>query len=140
MQETYPIPLKENDYLFVQESQIPQAGKGLFTSIGLQVGDVIARFKGRIITNIEADKIIAANEDDYFVSMTDGTIMDSKHVKCFAKYANDVKGSANSPFKNNAFIGLNLKKQVCLIANCNISNEEEIFADYGKKYWRKRLK
>jgi uncharacterized protein len=72
--------------------------------------------------------------------MLDGTIMDSKNVKCFAKYANDTNGSENSNFKNNAIIGINAKNKVCLIAITLINIDEEIFVDYGKKYWQKKKK
>lgn len=69
--------------------------------------------------------------------MLDGTIMDSINTPCFAKYANDVNGSIDSEFKNNAKIGLDEENNVCVIAIRKIVSGEEIFCSYGKKYWKK---
>lgn len=61
--------------------------------------------------------------------------MDSMHVNCFAKYANDVVGAA----KTNAKISLDEQDNVCLVATRNISKGEEIFCSYGKRYWKGRV-
>ena len=82
------IDAKESDYLYIKESQIPDAGKGLFTSILIYKNEIISVFKGEILS-VEETEIRAKNGmDRYFINMLDGTIMDSMKVKCFAKYAN----------------------------------------------------
>nr|WP_272023308.1 SET domain-containing protein-lysine N-methyltransferase [Olleya namhaensis] len=63
--------------------------------------------------------------------------MDSMHTDCFAKYANDTKGSSNSVFKNNAKITLDDDGNVCIIATKHIKSGSEIFCGYGKRYWKK---
>ena len=131
------IEAKESDYLFTQTSQISGAGLGLFTAITIFKDEVICLFKGEQLSDEEADTRIAASEDQYFINLLDGTIMDSKHVDCFAKYANDAAGPGDHAFNNNAKIGLNELDQVCLIAERNIKAQEEIFCGYGEKYWKR---
>jgi len=99
---TYRIDCPEEDYLYIEESQIEGAGKGLFTAIKIFKDEVISVFKGEILTSIEIKKRMKNNADNYFINMVDGRIMDSMNVKCFAKYANDAEGSSASTFKNNS--------------------------------------
>ncbi|HSZ71731.1 MAG TPA: SET domain-containing protein-lysine N-methyltransferase [Cytophagaceae bacterium] len=129
--------LDEASYLYVKESQIPRSGKGLFISIGKKKGDLISLFKGEILSYEEAEKRALRNEDGYFINMSNGTILDSMHVECFAKYANDAHGIGKSKFKSNTEIRLTMQTDTaCLIALRDIQAGEEIFCSYGKKYWK----
>ena len=127
------IDADEEDYLYVQDSEIPNSGKGLFTAIKIYKNEMISLFKGELLSNEEADSRAIAGNDQYFISMPDGSILDSKSVDCFAKYANDANGSATSR-KNNAIIVINENKEVCLKATRNIGPEQEIYCSYGKAY------
>jgi len=131
-----PIGAKESDYLYLKPSGIVNAGKGLFTSIRIYENEVISLFKGEILSNKEAVLRAKHKLDGYFISMLDGTIMDSNHVTCFAKYANDAEAYHKRMFKNNSKIALNEHGQVCLVALRDIKMREEIFCGYGKKYWQ----
>lgn len=131
------INAKETDYLYTQTSQLPNAGLGLFTAIPIFKEEIISVFKGKLLTKTQAEAIIAKKEDQYFINLLNGSILDSKNVKCFAKYANDAQGFAKSNFKNKAKITLNEKNEVCLVAIKKINAGEEIFCSYGKKYWKK---
>lgn len=131
------IDAKEEDYLYIQKSQIKNSGNGLFTAIEIYKDEIISVFKGKILTNIEAESIIKHKEDKYFINLLDGTILDSNTVDCFAKYANDSNGFTKSMYKNNSKISLDETNNVCLIATKNIKSNEEIFCSYGKKYWKK---
>ena len=135
----YPtiIDLPESDYLYAQASQLPNAGKGLFTAIEVFEGEVISLFKGEILSLEEGDRRIALGEDQYFIVLLNGQIMDSKHVDCFAKYANDAEGFVKGPFKNNAKITLDDDDNVCIMATRNLAAGEEVFCGYGKPYWKK---
>jgi len=136
---TFDIPdnidAKEVDYLYLKTSGILNAGSGLFTSIKIYKNEVISLFKGDILSDTEAKRRANNNLDGYFISMLNGSIMDSNHVKCYAKYANDAEGMAVLKFKNNSKIALDEDDNVCLVALRNISIGEEIFCGYGKKYW-----
>ena len=131
------IDAKEKEYLYIQTSQIPNAGNGLFTSINIFKDEIISIFKGETLTDKEAAKRAKNNEDGYFINMLDGTILDSKNISCFAKYANDSQGLKKMPHPYNAEIGLDDDEKVCLIAIKKIQPGEEIFCSYGKKYWAK---
>lgn len=131
------IEANESDYLFKSQSQIPNSGNGLFTAITVYKGETIAIFRGVILTDKQANELVSKGEDQYFISLLNGSILDSMSTECFAKYANDVEGSYNSPFKNNSKIGLDEIGNVCIIATRNIKSGDEIFCSYGKRYWQK---
>lgn len=135
-EESYSIDAPEKDYLYVKESQIPGSGNGLFTAIPIYKKDIISVFKGTILTSKEAHLRSSQGKDSYFINMPDGSIMDSRKVKCFAKYANDASGKTKTKFKNNAKITLDEMDQVCIVASKNIKREDEIFCSYGKDYWK----
>lgn len=134
---TYKIDAEEQDYLYVEQSQIAEAGNGLFTAIPIYKDEVICIFKGEYLSNEEALKRALIGEDRYFINMVQGGIMDSMHTSCFAKYANDVVGTSN---KTNSKISLDEKDNICIVATRKIAVGEEIFCSYGKQYWKKYQK
>lgn len=131
------IEALESDYLYIQASQLKNAGNGLFTAINIYKHEIISLFKGEILSTIQAELRASTGKDKYFINMVNGTIMDSMKVNCFAKYANDAEGFLKSDFKNNADISLDEEGNVCLIAKRNIKSGLEIFCGYGKVYWKK---
>lgn len=137
MNSPIKIEAPESKYLYIETSQLANAGKGLFTAIKIYKEDIISVFKGEILTETQAKLRVKSNKDQYFINMIDGTIMDSMNTECFAKYANDATGFPQKKFQNNAEIGLDDENNVCLIATRNIKIGEEIFCNYGKRYWKK---
>lgn len=133
------IETPEEDYLYIDISQLPNSGQGLYTAIPIYKDEIISYFKGEILSAAEAKSRADRKIDQYFINLLDGTIMDSKNTHCFAKYANDAQGFSKSDFKNNAKIGLDDNDWVCLIATKNIKAGEEIFCGYGKKYWERQI-
>jgi len=131
------IQAEESDYLYIQTSQLPSSGNGLFTAIEIYKDEIISIFKGEILSNIEADSRAKNNTNQYFMNLHNGSILDCRNTDCFAKYANDASGFIKSNFKNNAKITLDENNNVCLIAIRKIKSGEEIFCDYGKRYWKK---
>lgn len=131
------IEASESDYLYIKESQIPHAGNGLYTAIKIYKDEIISHFKGYVLTDAQAKISADEGRDRYFINLLDGTILDSMHVDCFAKYANDASGFSSSDFKNNAKITLDENNSVCLIATSNIKEGQEVFCSYGKEYWKK---
>lgn len=134
---TNTIEAEEAAYLYIEQSQIKNAGKGLFTAITIYKNEIITLFKGEIISNNEAEKRVQQNLDRYFINMIDGSIMDSMNTHCFAKFANDAEGLFKSNYKNNAKITLDEDNNVCLVATRKIKVGEEVFCSYGKTYWKK---
>ena len=109
----------------------------MFTVIDIYKNEIISLFKGEIITNTESETRAKQNADKYFINLLDGRILDSMHVDCYAKYANDAEGLSNNTFKNNAKITLDDDNNVCIKASRKIKSGEEIFCSYGKRYWKK---
>lgn len=136
-QQINTIEALESDYLYIKPSQIENAGNGLYTAIDIYKNETISLFKGKIITNKEAEKRVKQHKDRYFINLLDGSIMDSMDVDCFAKYANDAQGLSNNSFKNNAEITLDDDENVCIKAIKAITSGQEIFCSYGKPYWKK---
>lgn len=136
--DTIPLDIPEADYLYVQPSRIPNGGMGLFTAIPLQRGDLIAVFKGERLSATEARRRAEVGADAYFVTLLDGTTLDSMRTECFAKYANDVEGPGNSRLRNNAVITLDDNDRPCIAATRTIKAGGEIYVGYGKAYWAKR--
>lgn len=137
--DTNVIQAPENLYLYKAVSQIKNAGDGLFTAINIYKDEVIATFKGERLTDAVARKRAKKGNDQYFIAMLDGSIMDSVKSNCFAKYANDAIGLGDSGFNNNSRIALDENDNVCIIANKTIKTGDEIFCGYGKRYWKKYL-
>lgn len=137
--DTNVIQAPENDYLYKAASQIKNAGDGLYTAIKIYKDEVIAIFAGERLSDAVALKRAEQGKDQYFIAMLDGSIMDSIHSNCFAKYANDAIGLGDSGFNNNSRIALDENDNVCIIANKTIKVNDEIFCAYGKRYWKKYL-
>jgi len=131
------IEAPEVDYLYVALSQLPNAGKGLFTAIKIYKDEIISVFKGEILHQSEIKKREANGEDKYFMVLLNGSVLDCMQTDCFAKYANDASGFGKSAFMNNAKITLDENDNVCLVATSTIKANQEIFCSYGQKYWKK---
>ena len=131
------IEAPESDYLFIQTSQLISSGNGLYTAINIYKDEIISHFQGEVLSQMEAKRRVKSGEDKYFIMRTNGSILDSMKVNCFAKYANDAAAFKNSAFKNNAKISLDENSNICLTALRNIKSGEEIFCSYGKKYWQR---
>jgi SET domain-containing protein len=134
---TNNIDAKEHDYLYIKESQIPASGNGLYTAIQIYKDEVISIFKGKILSDKEAQRRVDIGEDAYFMNLPNGTILDAMKAKCFAKYANDASGLVKSSYRNNSKITLNENGKVCIVASRKILSGAEIFCSYGKNYWKK---
>ena len=131
------IDSNEQDYLYVQTSNIPNAGKGLFTAINIFKHEVVAIFDGKILTEPQIKLRVANKQNGYFINLLNGKILDSMHTNCFAKYANDADGckADTKIFKNNCIIMMVNKLQVGIVAIKNIKANTEIYCSYGKAYW-----
>ena len=134
------IDAVESDYLYIETSQIPNSGNGLFTAIDIYKDEMIAVFTGDFLNEFQALECSEKANDRYFIMMPDGLTLDSMNSDCFAKYANDASVNSETTLKNNAKIAFDDDGQVGLIASRKIKSGEEIFCSYGKAYWNKWLK
>lgn len=120
--------------LEVKESNIPGAGKGLFTTTLIHKGSRIIEYKGKIRTwkEVEYD-----DANYYIFYVTENHIIDAgRYKKLLARYINDAKGlqKIKGLTNNAAFIRDGLR--VFVEATKDIPAGGEIFVGYGKDYWR----
>ncbi|MFP5471346.1 MAG: SET domain-containing protein [Bacteroidia bacterium] len=130
--------MKEKYTLVVKKSQLPKAGKGLFTLENISKGELVVEYKGEIITDKEANRR-AANDDayGYMFYINKKHCIDAYYTPQHkARYANDADGLGRTKnLKNNSVYEIVGKK--CFIkATKSIKAGEEIFVSYGKEYWK----
>lgn len=122
--------------LKVKRSQLPNAGKGLFTTTAIKKKDRIVEYKGEIINWKEYEKRVKEDKDGYLFFVNRNHCIDAyntpEHV---ARYANDAAGlSRVKGLKNNASYEI-FGKQCFIVAERDIEAGEEIFVNYTKEYW-----
>ena len=129
-------------YLIVKKSQIPGAGKGLFTRIDIPKGTRIVEYKGRIQTWKEVKHEDGYN--GYLLRLSWQVVINAlNHKKAIARYTNDARGLVKiKGLRNNAEYVVD-GKQCFVESKRGISKGEEILVGYGNEYWtliRKILK
>lgn len=125
------MALLENQ-LHVRRSQLPGAGKGLYTRKFIPKGTRIVEYKGRITRWKEADH--EDNGNIYYV--TRNHVIDARpYKKALARYANDARGLTRvKGLTNNAEYEEDGLK-VYITSTKDIPAGGEIFVGYGKEYW-----
>ena len=120
--------------LFIKRSNVPGAGKGLFTKKAIPKGTRIVEYKGKITTWKEVDHHQGKNGYIYYVKR-DHVIDAFTYERALARYANDAKGlNKVKELNNNAeYVEDGLK--VYIESRKDIPAGGEILVDYGKEYW-----
>lgn len=119
--------------LYIKKSQLPNAGKGLFTKKTIPKGTRIVEYKGKITTWKEV------KDDDnngYIFHITNKHVIDARPTpKALARYANDARGiSRIKGLTNNSDFTVD-KLHAYITAKKEIPAGSEIFVGYGKDYW-----
>ncbi len=122
-------------YLYVKESQLPNAGNGLYTSMAIPKGTRIVEYKGRRTRwkDVQGDD----GKNGYIFYINRNHVIDARpYKKSLARYANDARGMIRvDGLLNNAdYIVDGLKTYI--ESTRDIPAGEEIFVDYGKDYWK----
>lgn len=122
--------------LEIKKSQLPNAGKGLFTKKEIKKGKKVTEYKGEKITWKEAKLRALKNKDGYVFFISNKLCIDAyRSVKCYGRYANDAKGlSRVKGLKNNAVYDIE-KDKVYIVTTKKIPAGAEVFVDYGADYW-----
>ena len=124
--------------LEIKESQIPGAGKGLYTKVNIKKDTVIGYFEGEIISYEEGEKRLES--DGYFITIDENTVFDCYPFHSEVKYANDAEGlNTNPKFKNNSKLYRDFDGKFYLYSEKYIPKGSEIFAEYGEDYWESVL-
>lgn len=126
----------KNMALKVKKSQLPEAGKGLFTDKPIKKNSKIIEYKGEIIDWKEYGKRVKEDKDGYLFYINKKRCIDAfatpQHK---ARFANDAAGIRRMKgLKNNASYEI-FGEQCYIVADRNIDAGEEIFVSYTKEYW-----
>ncbi|NOT75843.1 MAG: SET domain-containing protein [Cyclobacteriaceae bacterium] len=121
--------------LYTKRSQLPGAGKGLFTRVFIPKGTRIVEYKGEVLTWKEAEKM-PEDRNGYVFFFTNNYVIDAWKHKGFAHFANDAKGIARvEGLKNNSEYETE-KKRCFIVATRDIPARSEILVGYGGEYWQ----
>ncbi len=120
--------------LYISQSNIPGAGRGLFTSEAINKGERIVEYKGRICTWKEVTDAGVFNGYVFFINRN--RVIDAKtYIKALARYANDAQGLQKIKGISNNSVYTKEDGKVFIDAIKNIPAGAEIFVGYGKDYW-----
>ncbi len=122
--------------LLIKKSQLPNAGKGLFTSKAIEKNTLIIEYEGEIIDWKEYEKRVAEDKDGYLFFINKKRCIDAFSTPQHkARFANDAQGLTRvKGLKNNARYEV-IKDRCFIMAERNIAAGEEIFVSYTKEYW-----
>jgi uncharacterized protein len=122
--------------LIIKESQLPNAGKGLFTTRAIKKNARIIEYRGEIIRWKEYLKRVGEDKDGYLLYISKERCIDAYPTPQYkARYANDAAGlSRQRGLKNNCDYEI-INNKGFIVANRNIEAGEEIFVNYTKEYW-----
>ncbi|HRG01960.1 MAG: SET domain-containing protein-lysine N-methyltransferase [Bacteroidia bacterium] len=137
-----PKPLlKKRDYieknLEIKKSQIPGAGKGLYTKIAIERETIISEFTGEKISHTIALARFILKESHSLLYLNQKYSIDSlKDENCLSSYINDANGLVKvSNLHNNVMLVVS-RGRLFVIAKRKIKAGEELFLSYGKGYWK----
>ena len=121
-------------HLFVEESTIPGAGKGLFTSVDIPKGTRIVEYKGRRTTW----KDVKDDSTNYYIyTINRNNVIDAqKTLSALARYANDARGLTRVKGITNNCVYVNDDGRAYIESVKNIPAGAEIFVDYTQEYWK----
>lgn len=121
-------------HLFVDDSTIPGAGKGLFTKIAIEKGTRIVEYKGRRTTWKE----VKNDSDNYYIyTINRNNVIDAqKTLSALARYANDARGFVKVKGLRNNCVYVNEGNRAFIESVKDIPAGAEIFVDYTQDYWK----
>ncbi|CAB4007360.1 SET domain-containing [Paramuricea clavata] len=125
------IHLAKQDNLRIKPSQIPNAGKGLFSwKKTIPSGRVISKYTGRRRTREQIDRKYGNSTAKYAICKK-GLCVDANHTTDAAgRFANDAR---NTQFRYNSSMRGN--QMFRLKSSQRIPPHSEIFVNYGDDYW-----
>lgn len=127
------MPLLEKQ-LIIKRSEIPGAGKGLFTKKFIPKGTRIIEYKGKATTWKKVSSGTKFNGYLYYI--TRNHVIDAMGQKnSLGRYANDARGLTKIKGLANNTRYVQEGKKVFLEATKDIPEKTEILVGYGKEYW-----
>jgi uncharacterized protein len=122
--------------LIVKASQLPKAGKGLYTTKPIKKFAKIVEYRGEVITWKDYEKRVREDKDGYLFYFNKDYCIDAYNTLQYkGRYANDAEGLHRvKGLKNNASYEI-FGNKCYIVAERDIEAGEEIFVDYTKDYW-----
>lgn len=122
--------------LKVKRSQLPNAGKGLYTTSPIEKGEIVIEYKGEIIAWKQYQERVENDEDGYLLFVNRKRCIDAFNTpQHMARYANDAAGlSKVAGLRNNCYYDI-IDGKGYIVSSRKIQAGEEIFVSYTKEYW-----
>ncbi len=121
-------------HLFVKKSQLPNAGKGLYTLVTFKKGDRIVEYKGRRRRWSEAKKEDGYN--GYLLRLNRTQVIDAFPSRsALGRFANDAAGNTRKQNLRNNSEYLIYGDRCFIVATRTIQPGEEILVSYGREFW-----
>jgi uncharacterized protein len=122
--------------LIVKKSQLPDAGRGLFTTKAIAKGEKVIEYRGEIIEWKQYSERVKANKDGYLFFVSRKKCIDAWSTPQYkARYANDAAGFTRVKGLTNNCV-YEVEDNRCYIVSIKpIKAGEEIFVSYTKEYW-----
>ncbi len=125
--------------LRVQPSLIPGAGLGLFTAKDVLAGTVLAgcSYGGDVLTFARA-RALPPDAKDYVMALHFNVHVDAaNHPGYLARYIND-NLTDGGRHRNVRFVKDPARRSATVMATRDLRAGEELYAEYGDGYWRRR--
>ena len=137
LREPYRDNLKKDisrKHLHIKKSQLPNAGKGLFTRVDIRKGDRIVEYKGR--HQLWEEVKDQDGHNGYLLRMNRTMAINGLPSKnALGRYANDAAGNSRVKGLRNNSEYLIYGKRCFIEATRTIRKGEEVFVSYGREYW-----
>src|SRR5688572_23838477 len=113
--------------LIIKRSQLPKAGKGLYTTKTIKKNEKVIEYKGEIINWKEYEKRVAEDKDGYLFYVSRNHCIDAYPTRQYkGRYANDAAGiSRRAGLRNNCSYQI-FDNKCFIVAERNIKPGEEI--------------
>ena len=122
--------------LKVKTSQLPNSGKGLYTTTAIKKGARVIEYLGEIIDWKEYEKRVERDEDGYLFFISKKKCIDAFNTpEHIARFANDAEGLGQvKGLKNNCVYEID-DDRCYIVSTKDITAGAEIFVSYTKEYW-----
>jgi SET domain-containing protein len=120
----------------IKKSQLPNSGKGLYTTIKIKKGEKVIEYLGEIIDWKEYLNRVEKDEDGYLFFISEKKCIDAYNTpEYLARYANDAAGLRRVKGLTNNCVYEIEDNKCFIVAKKDISPGSEIFVSYSKEYW-----
>ena len=128
------MPLLELQ-LIIKKSDLPGAGKGLFTLRPIKKGERIVEYKGRLCLWREVKHEDATNH--YLMRVSRTHAIDARRtLSALGRYANDAMGISRVPGLRNNAEYISDGNRCFIEATRSIPAGAEILVGYGREFWK----